>query len=412
MPKKISPELAAALKAGEADRRPHDAFAHLPSEEHEVLRAARQHARLTGVSLFDVSTQIINMTHGEIRARRVAEQAGIPWPTVPAYQFFGHPRCYHTSNARDFVRDRWGDLLEAVVTAGKNPGCTDYNLFDSPTVRVILGMAREGTRSGRPEFEDALRRVAAALAPPPALGKRPTSTFIEEERLLHAAFLFRAFEAITEWAAALGAKRPKGAALLAFLRTDIPGPRRPYAAALESRGILPQLPFHFEGELLAYVVQAVEMPGKRASARKTAFHAFAVAHGFAPQGSTPAAFLHALREHDKTVRNREDRASVRASEDRTSGLESPHLMRPHAKPPILSPPSAERAGRKRDTHDAEAHPQPPRPQQAQARRSAPRLPSSRPPAPRRDQPERTPEHDRRGSPPSHPARPRRPRPSG
>lgn len=69
--------------------------------------------------------------------------------------------------------------------------------------------------------------------------------------------------------------------------------------------------------------------------------------------------------------------------------------------------SANSAGRKRDTHDDEAQPQPP-----QARRSAPRLPSGRPPAPRRDQPERPPEHDRRGSPPSHPARPRRPRPGG
>ncbi len=74
--------------------------------------------------------------------------------------------------------------------------------------------------------------------------------------------------------------------------------------------------------------------------------------------------------------------------------------------------SANSAGRKRDPHDAEAQPQPPRPQQAEARRSAPRLPSGRPPAPRRDQPERPPEHDRRGSPPSHPARPRRPRPGG
>ena len=400
--KKTSPDPTATPKAD-----PDEPSAYgLTSFEWEVLRAAKQHARLTGVSLWDVSTQIINTTHGEIRARRVAEQIGLPWPTVDSFQFFGHPRCYRTSIARDFVEGRWGDLLEAIVAAGRNPDCTDYNLFDSPTVRVILGMAREGTRSGRPEFEDVLRRVAAALIPPSVSGRRPTTSYVDEERLLHAAFLFRAFEAITEWTAALGRKRPKGAALVAFLKTSTPNSRRPYAAALGARGILPQLPLLFEDELLSYVVQAVETPGKLASARKAAFHAFAVAHGFARAGSTPRAFIHALREHEKTVRNRESR---------TSGRQSPYLMRPHPKPPILSPSgakSATRAGRKQGTQDAEAQPQPPRPQQAQARRSAPRLPSGRPPAPRRDQPERPPEHDRRGSPPSHPARPRRPRPGG
>lgn len=399
MPKKISPELAAALKAEEADRRPHDAFAALPSEEWEVLRAARQHARLTNVSLWDVSTQIVNMTHGEAGARRVAEQAGIPWPQVPGFQFFGHPFCCGTSCAQDFVDGRWGDLLEAVVAAGRNPDRTDFNLFDSPTVRVILGMAREGTRSGRPEFEDVLRRVAAALTPPSFPGKRPTTSYVDEERLLHAAFLLRAFKAITEWAATLGPRRPRGAALVAFLKTDGANGLRPYSEAIAAQmAYIPGLRMHFEDELLSYVVQAVETPGKLSSARKAAFHAFAVAHGFAPQSSKPAPFLHALREHEKTVRDRERR---------TSGRQRPQVMRPDPKAPMLSTTGAQSAtpaGRKRDRHDAHEHPPQARPQPPAPARRAAGLPPQRPRPPHGAVDLEAQEHGRRRLAPSDPPR--------
>ena len=365
----------------------------LTPHEREVLRAARQHARLTNASMWDVSSQIVAMTSGDLAARKIAERIGATWPELPSYLFSAWPPPFSaTFLPKLFTEQRWGDLLVAAVEAGA--GTAHADLLASPVVRILLGLARDGLRDGRPEFEEVARRLAAVLAPPPRQGRRTRRSITEEERLAHADFLYRAFKVLVDWTRAQRPRRLSGPALVAHLQKETGG-QRAYWPALGRAGYLVGARLVYEDELLPYVVEAVETAGKRSSATNAAFHRFALAYGFAPAGSTPAGYLRAMRQAVHDIRYRKQLIS-----------------KPLPYPGTLLLPSAERAGRKRETHDAEAQPQPPRPQQAEARRPTPRLPSGRPPAPRRDQPERPPEHDRRRDPPRRQARPRRPRPSG
>jgi len=442
MPKKRDPELAAALRAADL----------LTWDELKVLHAARMYSRMVGVSMYELSFKVGAMGSAELEARRMAERAGLSWPTgIQPYLSDG--------SAIQAVRERWGDLLVAVVEAdASQPGWNGVKLLASPTVRDMLSQVHDGARLGRPEFEEILRRVAAALAPPRPSGKRPTTTLEEERHRLRVAELFDAFTVLTEWLAkdqivsAQGRRMDlvhppvaewlaknrrrglKGDALLRFLesseREDLDSANgretlegfwawpRYLWVLIETGGLNgipglggPRIPprhwCYLEREMLPYVVRAVDAPGKLASARKREFHAFAVAYRLAPTNSTPTAFIHAVREHRKAVRNRYDR--------RTSGRQRPQLMRPDRMAPILSSTGAENAngaGRKRDTHDAQGSEPSPRPTPPETSREAVQLPARRPASPQRVQREPVANPHRPSGGPRRQARKNDPRPSG
>lgn len=391
MTKKISPELAAALKAEEADRIAPDLAALLTPDEREILRAARQHARLTGISLFDVSSQIIAMTGGDLAARQVADRIGVPWPDLPDFLFSVWPPPFGaTFLPKLFIEQRWGELLVAAVEAGDGTACAD--LLASPVIRVLLGMARDGLHDGRPEFEDVARRLAAALSPRRPQGRRTRRPIGEEERLDHAELLYRAFTALVDWTRLNRPPRLVGPALVAHLMRETDGQRVYWRHPRDGGPVFPfgSLGLHliYEDALLPFVVEAVETKGKTSSVRAATFHRFAVANGFAPADSTAAGFLRVMRQAVADIRYRKERNSRFQAGATTMPL-----------------PDAASAGRKRETHDAQTRPQPP-----ETGREAVQLPARRPPRPQRlqRQPVAKPHRPSRG--PRHQARKDGPRP--
>jgi len=368
---KKKPERPPQPAAGEKDLLSPELAALLTTDEREVLRAARQHARLTGVTLWDVSSQIIGTTHAELDARKLAEKIGVEWPALPEWT---SAALMHTAPAMlaDFIKQCWGDLLVAIVAARARPRISNHDLFASPTVRVLLVMLRDGLDDGRPEFEDVARQVAALLSPVRTKGLRTGRTIAEEEAVLSADFYFRAFKTIVDWTTKNRPRRLGRKALLAYLNSE----PRPYSAALAAAGFLPGARMHHEDELLVFVVDAVTLEGTRSSARNAAFHGFALARGFAAPGSTPSGFLRTMRQAVRDIRYRKARFS-----------------KPHPEPGITHSPAAERAGRNEVAHRENSKPDEARPQPPESRRAA-RLPTGRRPGRRRSQPQPPPLDDR------------------